>query len=35
MFPGQKRAMVGAGKMGLQRVPGGATILIGRISPEF
>ena len=35
MLPGQKRAIVGAGKTGLQRVPSGATILIGRVRPEF
>ena len=34
-LPGQKRAMVGAGKVGLARQPLGATMVIGRISPAF
>ena len=33
MLPGQKRAIVGAGKVGLARQPLGATIVIGRIRP--
>ena len=35
MLPGQKRAIVGAGKRGLARQPSGAVIVIGRKSPEF
>jgi hypothetical protein len=34
-FPGQKRAIVGAGKIGLASVPFGATMVIGRVSPLF
>ena len=34
-LPGQKRAMVGAGKVGLARHPLGATMVIGRIRPAF
>ena len=34
-LPGQKRAIVGAGKIGLASVPFGATIVIGRVSPLF
>ncbi len=35
MLPGQKRAIVGAGKRGFARQPSGAVIVIGRKSPEF
>ena len=35
MLPEQKRAIVGAGKRGLASVPSGASIVIGRNSPEF
>ena len=35
MLPPQKRAIVGAGKVGLARQPSGATIVIGRKRPEF
>ena len=34
-LPGQKRAMVGAGKVGLARQPLGATMVIGRMRPAF
>ena len=34
-FPGQKRAIVAQGKVGLASEPRGATILIGRTRPEF
>ena len=34
-LPGQNRAMVGAGKVGLASVPSGATIVIGRYRPAF
>ena len=34
-LPGQKRAMVGAGKIGLARHPRGAMIRIGRTSPAL
>ena len=34
-LPGQKRAMVGAGKIGLASVPLGATMVMGRVSPLF
>ena len=34
-LPGQKRAMVGAGKVGLARQPLGATMVIGRIRPAL
>ena len=35
MLPETKRAMVGAGNSGLAMVPFGATMVMGRISPEF
>ena len=34
-LPGQKRAIVGAGKIGLARHPLGATILMARVSPSL
>ena len=34
-LPGVKRAMVGAGKIGLARQPFGATMVIGRVRPAF
>src|SRR3954467_13275359 len=34
-LPGQKRAMVGAGKVGLARHPLGAMMVIGRIRPAL
>ena len=34
-LPGQKRAMTGAGKIGLARHPFGAKIVIGRVRPLF
>ena len=35
MLPPQKRAIVGAGKVGFARQPSGATIVIARKRPEF
>ena len=34
-LPGQKRAITGAGKVGLARQPLGATISMARVSPAF
>ena len=34
-LPGQKRAITGAGKIGLARHPSGAWIVIGRVRPLF